>query len=151
VITLREYALFAANPYGLSDEVRSAQNTLPTPGDFTPILSKNLSDGFMASAYLRGNELVISYAGTTFENLKDWFNGNVPAATASRLAPEIVDAAEFYLEALQMAQAQGGPNIDVNFTGHSLGGGPRDHRSRRRMSGSGRGDERNEGREDSDD
>ena len=125
--TTTEYALFAANSYGVSTLVRSSQNTLPIPGGWTPLVVNDyttaLPDGFMARAYLRGNELVISYAGTTNENWKDWFNGNVPAATAGRLAPQIVDAAEFYLEALQLAQAQAGPDIAVSFTGHSLGGG----------------------------
>jgi hypothetical protein len=129
MVTSPEYAIFAANVYGNSEAVRSDQNIIPYSSDWSLVKFVALPDGFMASAYLRGNELVISYAGTTNENLYDWFNGNVPAATASRLAPEIADAAEFYLEALQMAQAQVGPNIDVSFTGHSLGGGQTEARS----------------------
>ena len=43
----------------------------------TPVV---LSDGFMARAYQKGNEIVISYAGTTDENVMDWLTGNVPGA-----------------------------------------------------------------------
>ncbi|MGH9958972.1 MAG: hypothetical protein ACREBC_17895 [Pyrinomonadaceae bacterium] len=44
--------------------------------------------GFMARAYQNGNEIVISYSGTTDEDGKglDWINGNIAAATAAVIA-----------------------------------------------------------------
>ena len=115
-----EYALLSANVYGNSDKVRSAKNTLPYPDGWQPIGTPVvLSDGFMARAYQKGGEIVISYAGTTDENLLDWLTGNVPAATAGYLAPQIFDAAKFYLDI-----AKANPGIsNFSFTGHSLGGG----------------------------
>lgn len=116
-----EYSLMSANVYGTSNKVRSALNTLPVPG-WTEISQKyEESNGFMAKAYIRGAELVISYAGTTDENVLDWVSGNVPAATAVTLAPQIFEAAKFYLEVLQNSGAAGATSI--SFTGHSLGGG----------------------------
>ena len=94
-----EYALFSANVYGNSPEVRSPMNTLPRPDGWQAIGTKVvLADGFMARAYQKGTEIVIAYAGTTDENVLDWFTGNIPAGTAAFLAPQIVDAAKFYLE-----------------------------------------------------
>ena len=128
-----EYALIAANVYGSKDrdyvgsqaEVRHARNNLPLPNGWTfagePVIRP---DGFMAQAYRRGNEIVVSYAGTTDESPlttmanNDWLWGNVPAASALALAPQVVDAAEFYLNVLSA-----NPGVQISFTGHSLGGG----------------------------
>lgn len=115
-----EYALFSANVYGNSPDVRSAKNTLPYPDGWQPIGTPAvLSDGFMARAYQKGSEIVISYAGTTDENKLDWVTGNAPGGTAVTLAPQIIDAAKFYLDIVKA-----NPGIsNFSFTGHSLGGG----------------------------
>ena len=98
--TILEYSLFAANVYGNSRDVRSARNTLAAPDGWAAISRIVLPDGFMASAFRQGSEIVISYAGTTDEDLLDWLTGNVPAATAAALAPQVLDAAMFYLDVL---------------------------------------------------
>ena len=72
----------------------------------------------MAHAYRRGSDIVVSYAGTTNEDMKDWLTGNVPAATAASLAEQVFEAARFYLDV-----ARANPGAAITFTGHSLGGG----------------------------
>nr|WP_319566450.1 hypothetical protein [uncultured Rhodoferax sp.] len=115
-----EYALFSANVYGNSPLVRYEQNTLPIPDGWDPIGTPViLSDGFMARAYQKGSEIVISYAGTTNEDAMDWLTGNVPGASAGYLAPQITDAAKFYLDVVK-----NNPGVsNISFTGHSMGGG----------------------------
>ena len=75
--------------------------------------------GFMARVYTRGSEVVISYCGTTDENLLDWTQGNLPAGTGLR-APQVLQAAELYMKAASDPQFAG---KSISFTGHSLGGG----------------------------
>jgi len=126
--TQTEYALFAANVYGSKDlgftgdlaTVRHPNNALPIPDGWTALGAPKVVtwDGFMAQAYQRGNEIVISYAGTTDEDKLDWLAGNVPAATGEVLAPQVFDAAAFYLDVLKA-----NPGATFSFTGHSLGGG----------------------------
>jgi hypothetical protein len=96
-----QYALMAANVYGNSESVRRDQNTLPPPDRWTrlPIDPQSATpSGFMASAFRNSatGEIVISYAGTTSENGLDWLTGNVPAATATFLAPQALEAARIY-------------------------------------------------------
>ena len=74
--TQTEYALMSANVYGNypdtggTNPVRSGNNTLPVPTGWTQIGTPDYkqntpSTGFMASVYTSGNEVVISYCGTT--------------------------------------------------------------------------------------
>ncbi|MFA5242120.1 MAG: hypothetical protein WC029_15095 [Sulfuricella sp.] len=91
--TTIEYALLSANVYGNKSEitapddpVRTTQNTLPVPDGWDVLDQQFRSGGFMATAYQRGNEIVISYAGTTDEDSLDWITGNVPAGTGATLA-----------------------------------------------------------------
>ena len=124
--TIIEYALLSANVYGDSNAVRKPQNVLPIPDGWTPLPiapsdvlpSGSTSTGFMARAYQNGNDIIVSYAGTTDEDTLDWLNGNVPAATAVTLAPQVLEAACFYLDVLAAH-----PGANITFTGHSLGGG----------------------------
>ena len=77
-----DYALMSANVYGNSDAVRKSRNTLPFPDTtgWTKLAELNIiADGFMATAYTNGTDIVIAYAGTTDENGLDWLT-NVPAA-----------------------------------------------------------------------
>jgi len=123
--TTIEYALFSANVYGnkneitaSDDSVRTTWNTLPVPDGWTVLDQEFQRDGFMATAYQRGSEIVISYAGTTDEDSLDWITGNVPAGTGATLAPQVLDAARFYLDVRAV-----NPGATISFTGHSLGGG----------------------------
>jgi hypothetical protein len=96
-----EYALMAANVYGVSPQVKSTANTLSEPRGWLPVdpPRTNPSTGFMARAYRNAltNEVVISYCGTTTENDLDWLQANIPAGLGL-LAPQVVDAARFYLD-----------------------------------------------------
>jgi len=120
-----DYALMAANVYGNSIVVRDGQNTLPVPNGWTRLPIEPLSatpTGFMASAFRHDTtgEIVIAYAGTTPENGLDWLTGNVPAATAATLAPQVLEAAQFYQRVVAAHPAAANA---ISFTGHSLGGG----------------------------
>ena len=120
-----DYALFAANAYAASAggalNVVSPENVIPVMPGWVEISNGiNNETGFMARAYKNGGEIVIAYAGTTWENgmrSLDWTKGNIPAATASSLAEQIVDAARFYLDVRRDNSGE------ISFTGHSLGGG----------------------------
>ncbi|MDD2742794.1 MAG: DUF4347 domain-containing protein, partial [Rhodocyclaceae bacterium] len=121
-----EYALLAANIYGTSDLVRSDQNTLQLPTGWTQLTGSNYlvndstGSGFMGGVYTNGNEVVISFAGTTDENSNDWFTGNIPAATGIVLSEQVKQAALLYLHVLNDPLYAG---KNITFTGHSLGGG----------------------------
>lgn len=124
--TLIDYALLSANVYGTSPDVRNQRNTLPIPDGWTTFGQASgyqIDDhatGFMAGVYVNGNEVVISYSGTTDENTLDWTQGNLPAGAATSLAPQVLQAAEFYLKVAADPQFAG---KTISFTGHSLGGG----------------------------
>lgn len=119
-----QYAIFfAANAYAESTNVVNPANAIPPPAGWAVVGGKDLTEtGFLARAYknttLGTNEIVIAFAGTTSENGEDWFNGNFPGAAGDRLAPQIVDAAKFYLDVIAA-----NPTATITFTGHSLGGG----------------------------
>lgn len=122
-----DFARFAANSYAASIDVVSTENTIGIPSSWSVIdvpqsSGINNATGFLARAYSNGtNEIVIAYAGTTKESgmeLLDWTQGNVPAALGFSLAPQILDAARFYLDVLKA-----NPGANITFTGHSLGGG----------------------------
>lgn len=73
---------------------------------------------------MKGDELVIAYAGTTFEKLlPDWYRGNIPTAVGLGVSGQLKQAAMFYLDAISSYGIAGNPNLKVSFTGHSLGGG----------------------------
>lgn len=70
---------------------------------------------FGATAYMRGNEIVIAYRGT--DEKADFIWGNIPAALGLPSA-EIKEAMEFYVRVRQQY-----PNAAISLTGHSLGAG----------------------------
>jgi hypothetical protein len=119
-----EYALLAANSYAVKDSVTSLKNTISIPDGWGKFGDDRINNatGFTARAYTNGSEICIAYTGTTFEgsvnNVGDWLLGNITAGTGTVLAPQIVDAAKFYLD-IQKAN----PGANITFTGHSLGGG----------------------------
>ena len=129
-----DYAILAANVYANSAAVRHPRNVLPNPAGWARLsvspanilVSGATSSGFMASAHRNGNEIVISYGGTTFEKGAighDWIYGNVPAATGIVLAPQVREAAQFYLDVMRSLSPAERSTVQVSFTGHSLGGG----------------------------
>jgi hypothetical protein len=83
-------------------------------------LDKRQSDqetGFEAGYFLRGNEIVISYAGTDPFDLTGGMAANFGLATGTG-SVQLQQAAEYYLS-VQAANA----GATITFTGHSLGGG----------------------------
>ncbi|MBI5007090.1 MAG: putative Ig domain-containing protein [Nitrosomonadales bacterium] len=118
-----DYALLAANSYAVKREVTSSVNEI-LPPDGWEIIDYRRDDltGFTARAYTNGSEICIAYTGTTFEgavnNVGDWLLGNITAGSGSVLAPQVIDAAKFYLDILK-----DNPDANITFTGHSLGGG----------------------------
>uniref|UniRef100_UPI003F7CDF3E calcium-binding protein n=1 Tax=Xanthomonas sp. 0924 TaxID=2835534 RepID=UPI003F7CDF3E len=125
----KAYAQFAANVYAAVNNdvngnplIRSELNALPLPGpEWTKISERVTGSGFMAKAFRNSEngEVVVSYAGTTQENLLDWILGNIPAGVGA-YSVQVEEAIAFYLDVLKI------PNVSassVTFTGHSLGGG----------------------------
>lgn len=129
-----EYAQLAANVYGNRSATpagtavgitRSEQNTIPIPSDWNVIpgfkLDHATTTGLMATAFQKGNEIVISYSGTTDEDgakTTDWIHGNVPLMAGSYLSGQLIEAAELYLNV-----RAANPDTQITLTGHSLGGG----------------------------
>lgn len=76
--------------------------------------------GFEAAAYVKGSEVVVSFAGTYFEGeLKpDMFDNNVPLG-GGKLTDQLRQAAEFVVR-LKQNPAMAGKSMVL--TGHSLGG-----------------------------
>lgn len=127
----KAYAQFAANVYASANNdvngnplVRSKLNALPLPGpEWTKISERVTGSGFMAKAFRNSEtgEVVVSYAGTTQENLLDWILGNVPAGVGV-YSVQVEEAIAFYLDVLKIQNVAAS---SVTFTGHSLGGGLR--------------------------
>ena len=119
-----QYAQFATNAYAASSLVVAQNNQIPIPDGWKLLQNgSNPATGFLARAYKNDatGEIVIAYAGTTFEDgMKslDWTKGNIPGASGLTLGEQIVDAARFYLDVYNA-----NPNAGISFTGHSLGGG----------------------------
>lgn len=105
-----EYAQLATHVYARSDSNRTAL----TGGWAQVARQEDDTWGFSAGAYRRGNEIVISFAGTN-QNM-DWVS-NVPAGIGLG-AFQVTEALDFVLGV--MAQ---NPGATFSLTGHSLGGG----------------------------
>jgi hypothetical protein len=83
------------------------------------------ASGFEAAAYVKGNEIVISFAGTDFDNEKvaDFIKTNIPIG-AGKVTDQLKYSAEF-VERVQKAMRDD-PALQgktLTLTGHSLGGG----------------------------
>ena len=113
-----DYALLAGVSYRSNRDVK---NRFPVPSEWTEIAGtyRNLpSSGFEAISFTKGNEIVISYAGTDFSSLStDFFYGNIPLALGNP-SDQLRQAADYYLQIKQL-----NPGIAITFTGHSLGAG----------------------------
>ena len=127
--TISELALMASNVYGNSGFVVDPKNVIQIPAGWTSdendptMFARDDTTGFLARAYMRtgpggSTEIAIAYGGTTWETLADWQNGNIPAVLGTSLAPQIEQAARFYLDLRRL-----NPDATFTFTGHSMGGG----------------------------
>lgn len=109
-----DYALLANRVY-----TRSLLNRTPLVSGWQELewLTDDPDTGFSAGAYLRGNELVISFTGTNEDRVKDFVAANIPAGLglgSEQILQAMIFAARIISE---------NPGATVSFTGHSLGGG----------------------------
>lgn len=127
--TAIDYALMAGASY-ISN--RDPKNQFPTPQGWMKYFHVpnnpdypmfTVASGFEAVSFqntANPNEIVISFAGTDFNNLiGDFVYGNIPLASGVSIngADQLVDAVEYYL---QVKAAN--PSAHITITGHSLGG-----------------------------
>jgi hypothetical protein len=116
-----ELAIMAGRAY---QSTRDDINKFPVPDGWQEPLDerKILPSGFEASYFQRGNEIVISFAGTNPSSLvdPDWI-ANLDLTTSLVCAQQLKEAAAYYL-AVKEANKDN-PDVTISFTGHSLGGG----------------------------
>ena len=115
--SLIDYALMAGASY-ISN--RDPKNQFPDPQGWTsffhvpnnPDFPKfTTASGFEAISFTKGNEIVISYAGTDFSSLStDFFYGNIPLALGN-LSDQLRQAADYYLQIKQF-----NPGVSITFT-----------------------------------
>jgi len=77
------------------------------------------SSGFEAVSLQRGNEIVISFAGSDSSSLGDLL-ADFNMATNLFLSNQLLQAAAYYMA---VKSANPNANAEITFTGHSLGGG----------------------------
>lgn len=120
--TTIDYALMAGYSYRTT---RGEMNWFPVPQEWTsffPVPDETspgfpTKNGFEATSFTNGTEIVISFAGT---DPSDW-TGDVAADIALAEgygSSQLLQAADYYL-AVKAANR----NANITFTGHSLGGG----------------------------
>lgn len=107
---------------------RDVINRFPVPQGWTERIENRVRDdstGFEARTFQKGNEIVISFAGT---NPDDGFLPPGPDNTANILlglgfsSVQLTQAAEYYLQVREQVLATNS-YVTFSFTGHSLGGG----------------------------
>lgn len=118
--TAIEYALLAGAAYY---DTRTDKNRLPLPQNWSYLsrIQQDLTTGFEASAFIKGTEIVISFAGTYDKPANPLTNPDFQvdiALAGGSLSPQLKQAADYYL-AVKAANA----GATITFTGHSLGGG----------------------------
>jgi len=104
---------------------RDKINRFPMPSGWAevPLSHVTLPSGFEAVSFQRGNEIVISFAGTNPSSMidPDWI-ANLDLTTSLVCAQQLKEATAYYLE-IKKANQGADPPITYTFTGHSLGGG----------------------------
>lgn len=116
-----EYALLAGSAYF---STRDAANRLPAPADWIEKETdrrRNDQTGFEARAFVKGSEIVISYAGTDPRYVSPAspdMSTNI-ALARGQWADQLLQAAEYYLH----VKAANPVGTTITLTGHSLGGG----------------------------
>ncbi|MGB3225127.1 MAG: hypothetical protein WBB23_20210, partial [Desulforhopalus sp.] len=114
--TQLELSLMANRAYQSSPS-RTPINTSPAPDGWEEKRHDvNPDSGFEAVSFQRGNEIVISFAGTYPKSGADLL-ADIELA-AGNLHQQLIDAALYYCE-IKVAN----PEAVISFTGHSLGGG----------------------------
>jgi hypothetical protein len=112
-----EYAIMAGRAY---ISTRGKVNRFPVPQDWTQIPNSHAtaSSGFEAVSFQKGDEIVISFAGTGSDfalTSKDWWTNF--ELTKGECVQQLCDAAVYYLDMKKLYGDR------ISFTGHSLGGG----------------------------
>ena len=106
-----DYALMAGASYV---DTRGLTNRFPVPENWVSFKHESGTSGFEAISFVKGTEIVISFAGTG-SNVDWWANaGGFFGVTTEQLR----QAADYYLQ-VQAAN----PGATISLTGHSLGGG----------------------------
>ena len=108
-----ELAIMAGRAYQSS---RNEANWFSTPEDWSIIDHRDMPSGFEGVSFQRGDEIVISFAGTYSGDIKDWY-ANILLGPGG-YSQQLQDAAEYYLQI-----KASNPGAKITLTGHSLGGG----------------------------
>ena len=119
--TILEYALMAGRSY---IDTRPDLNQFPVPVGWTeffhvPNETFPLDSGFEAIAFQRGNEIVISYAGTYDKPLFPNPDIQADLALGTGWGSKQLDQAADYFLRIRAAN----PTAQITLSGHSLGGG----------------------------
>jgi len=110
-------ALMSGRAY---QSTRESINQFPVPDGWVEKLHKEDDSGFEAISFQRGDEIVISFAGTYDKDLDGDISADIGLATGFGSA-QLLQATEYYLQ-VKAANATN-PNVAITLTGHSLGGG----------------------------
>lgn len=93
MITDIEYALMAGSSYVIN---RPDENKFPAPDGWTPTQYDIKDSGFEAVSFVKGNNIVISFAGTDFSKpFTDFVNANIPLANGL-LSRQLEQAVDYY-------------------------------------------------------
>lgn len=112
-----EYALMAGRGYQSTRQLINWLPDLLSFGWIEKLHEVRNDSGFEAVSFQKGNEIVISYAGTDPGALNDWLtNGGLATGLG---AAQLRQAAAYYLQIKASAPA----GTSMSFTGHSLSGG----------------------------
>ncbi len=92
-------------------------NWLPVPEEWSEFNHQTKPSGFEAVSFQRGDEIVISYAGTYNKSFGD-LAADLVLGVFGVPESQLFQAAEYYMQV-----KADNPNAKITLTGHSLGGG----------------------------